>query len=112
VLAGLASGPNMARMLSSSVKKDFGAGSSPIDFPSINVDRTWIRLGWRTSTGRIATFASAAHSTPRFLRGAIARDGGTKYQEIGRRPDQVELLGAHEVARDAGLWRLDKRELG
>jgi hypothetical protein len=48
---------------------------------------------------------------PEYEVGAIARDGGTKYQEIDRRPGDVELQGAHEAARDAGLWRLDERWL-
>jgi putative pyruvate formate lyase activating enzyme len=48
---------------------------------------------------------------PEYEVGAIARDGGTKYQEIDRRPGDVELLHAHEAARDAGLWRFDERWL-
>jgi hypothetical protein len=41
--------------------------------------------------------------------GAIARDGGSKYQEIDRRPQAIELQQAEDAARDAGLWRFDER---
>ena len=48
---------------------------------------------------------------PDYEVGAIARDGGAKYQEINRQPHGVELLQVTEAARDAGLWRLDERWL-
>jgi putative pyruvate formate lyase activating enzyme len=48
---------------------------------------------------------------PEYEVGAIARDGGTKYQEIDRQPGDVELRRASEAARDAGLWRFDERWL-
>jgi putative pyruvate formate lyase activating enzyme len=46
---------------------------------------------------------------PEYEVGAIARNGGTKYQEIDRRADDAELLRAHEAARRAGLRRFDER---
>jgi putative pyruvate formate lyase activating enzyme len=48
---------------------------------------------------------------PDYEVGAIARNGGTKYQEIDRRPDGVELVRAREAASEAGLWRFDRRRL-
>ena len=32
-----------------------------------------------------------------------------RYQEINRQPDVVELEAAYDAAREAGLWRFDKR---
>jgi putative pyruvate formate lyase activating enzyme len=49
---------------------------------------------------------------PEYEVGAIARDGGTKYQEIDRRADADELRRTYEAAREAGLWRLDERWSG
>jgi uncharacterized Fe-S radical SAM superfamily protein PflX len=43
--------------------------------------------------------------------GEITRRGDRKYDEIDRRPKQVELRRAHQAARDAGLWRFDERWL-
>jgi putative pyruvate formate lyase activating enzyme len=48
---------------------------------------------------------------PEYEVGAIARDGGKKYQEIDRRPNGDELLLAIEAARDVGLCRFDERWL-
>jgi putative pyruvate formate lyase activating enzyme len=46
---------------------------------------------------------------PEYEVGAIARDGGTKYQGIARRPNGDELLRARDAAHDARLWRFDQR---
>jgi putative pyruvate formate lyase activating enzyme len=46
---------------------------------------------------------------PDYEVGTVARDGGTKYAEIARPASRDELARALEAARDAGLWRFDKR---
>jgi putative pyruvate formate lyase activating enzyme len=48
---------------------------------------------------------------PAYEVGAIACNGGKKYDEIKRRPGQHEMLDAYVAARDARLWRFDERWL-
>jgi len=47
---------------------------------------------------------------PEYEVGRIARDGGAKYAEIDRRPTRAEIEDVYAAARDAGLWRFDRRE--
>ena len=46
---------------------------------------------------------------PDYEVGRIARDGSAKYAEIDRMPTSRELEDVHAAARDAGLWRFDRR---
>ena len=46
---------------------------------------------------------------PEFQVGAEGKDGKLQYAEINRRPTEVEMSRAYEVARRAGLWRFDER---
>jgi putative pyruvate formate lyase activating enzyme len=46
---------------------------------------------------------------PDYEVGQIARDGSAKYAEIDRKPTSRELEDVHAAARDAGLWRFDRR---
>ncbi len=48
---------------------------------------------------------------PEYEIGGMGRDGGKKYDEIDRRPQQDELRRAQVAARDAGLWRFAERWL-
>jgi putative pyruvate formate lyase activating enzyme len=48
---------------------------------------------------------------PEYEVGEITHRGDKKYDEIDRRPKQIELCRAQEAARDAGLWRFDERWL-
>ena len=48
---------------------------------------------------------------PKYEVGEITRNGGKKYDEIGRRPEQDEMHRARCAAREAGLWRFDERWL-
>ncbi len=41
--------------------------------------------------------------------GQLARDGSARYAKIDRRPTPEELEDAYAAARDAGLWRFDRR---
>ena len=46
---------------------------------------------------------------PAYEVGRIARDGEPQYADIDRRPTPEELAAADRAAREAGLWRFDKR---
>ncbi len=46
---------------------------------------------------------------PAYEVGRIARDGEPQYADIDRRPTPDELAAASRAAREAGLWRFDKR---
>ncbi|MGQ0657497.1 MAG: radical SAM protein [Chromatiales bacterium] len=48
---------------------------------------------------------------PEFQVGAKGRDGLPQYDEINRQPTDGEMMRAHDVAREAGLWRFDERWL-
>jgi putative pyruvate formate lyase activating enzyme len=48
---------------------------------------------------------------PEYQVGSIASDGKPKYTDIQRRPLPAEMEQAYDAARDAGLWRFDKRRL-
>ena len=47
---------------------------------------------------------------PAYEVGHIAQDGEPQYADINRRPTPAELVAAHRAAREAGLWRFDRRE--
>ncbi len=46
---------------------------------------------------------------PEYEVGSVARDGSIRYAEINRRPTAEEIATAHQMAREAGLWRFDTR---
>jgi putative pyruvate formate lyase activating enzyme len=46
---------------------------------------------------------------PDYQVGQLARNGGTKYAGIDRRPRADEMAAAYASARRAGLWRFDER---
>ena len=74
------------------------------------LDETRRILEWlasRLSTDTYVNLMGQYH--PDYEVGQLARDGSPKYAEIDRRPSALELAEAHAVARDAGLWRLDRR---
>ncbi|MCI0400981.1 MAG: radical SAM protein [Gammaproteobacteria bacterium] len=48
---------------------------------------------------------------PEFQVGEPAQEGELKYADINRRPSPGELEAAYEAAREAGLWRFDRRWL-
>lgn len=50
-----------------------------------------------------------AQYRPAYEVGPSARDGQPQYADINRRPTPEELAAAHRAAREAGLWRFDKR---
>jgi putative pyruvate formate lyase activating enzyme len=49
---------------------------------------------------------------PDYEVGRVAADGRAKYAEIDRVPDRTEMAAAVAAARDAGLWRFDRRVAG
>jgi len=49
---------------------------------------------------------------PEFQVGAPGKDGRIQYREINRRPTDMEMTRAYDVARAAGLWRFDERWAG
>lgn len=55
------------------------------------------------------TFNILGQYRPAYEVGRIARDGEPQYADINRRPTPEELAAAYRAAREAGLWRFDKR---
>ena len=45
---------------------------------------------------------------PQHRVGVCGPDGQRQYADINRRPTREEMVAAHQLARDAGLWRFDK----
>jgi putative pyruvate formate lyase activating enzyme len=47
---------------------------------------------------------------PDYQVGGIAANGIRRHTDIERRPHPLEIAGAYEAARRAGLWRFDQRQ--